>query len=114
MRNHSGRAAALVGPVLAGVLTIPAPPAAAVRLPADAVPASGPGTTCQVERYAGTAVATCHNPDARVAFVQLHLTCERWWDPATDSAPRAVDPAQWVTLTGRCWKEIRAVRVTRR
>jgi hypothetical protein len=72
----------------------------------------GTGTTCHLAQGAASAVATCHNPDPTTGHVQLHVACARWWDPPTDSATVTVDPAQWVTVSGRCWKEIRTAWVT--
>jgi hypothetical protein len=130
MRLYSGRAAALVVAVVAAGLPATGPPAAhAARPPHSAraphafpaaasagapAGAAGPAPTCLVGRHAGTAVATCHNPGARTAEVQLHIACARWWDPAVDTRPVTVGPAQWVTLTGHCWKEIREAWTTRR
>lgn len=109
MRRHVGRAAAVLAAAAAGILAMPAPPVA--HAVAHAVAA--PGTTCRLTRHGSTAVATCHNPDPTVTLVQLHVTCARWWDPATDTTPTTVGAAQWVTLTGRCWKEIHAVWISR-
>ncbi len=98
-----------------------APPAAAP--PAAALPDAAPpavravtgdeGARCDLRREDGLAVATCLNPDPVSTRLQLHVSCARWWDPATDTAPVDDGPAQWVRLTGRCWKEIRTAWLTR-
>ncbi|MBY8887503.1 hypothetical protein K7472_22055 [Streptomyces sp. PTM05] len=123
-----GRAAVLLVALAAG-LTAPAaratePPETAVRAaPAgsaiayapDGAPAHTPAPPlpqCFTAVHGSTAVADCQNPDPDTAHVALHIACRRWWDPATDTVPAAVGPAQTVTLTGRCWKEIRAVWTT--
>ncbi len=105
MRPSPGRAAAVLAAAVAAVALMPGPPAA------HAVAA--PGTTCRLARQHSTATAVCHNPDPTVTLVQLHVSCARWWDPATDTAETTVGAAQWVTLTGRCWKEIRTAWITR-
>ncbi|MCM2391566.1 hypothetical protein [Streptomyces albipurpureus] len=58
------------------------------------------------------ATAYCNNPYPGGDRVRLHIECERWWDLDVDSAPARIDPAGYVELTGRCWKEIRAVWVS--
>ncbi len=105
MRRHAGRAAAVLIAALTGLLAAPAPPTARA--------VATPGTACGLTRHASTVVAVCHNPDPTVTPVQLHVLCARWWDPPTDTAPAPVGPAQWVTLTGRCWQRIRAAWITR-
>ncbi|WP_431045096.1 hypothetical protein ACQUSR_26340 [Streptomyces sp. P1-3] len=58
------------------------------------------------------ATATCFNPYPEADRVQLHVECERWWDPDMDGAPVEVGPAQYVQLSQRCWKEIREAWVS--
>ncbi|MFF8960879.1 hypothetical protein [Streptomyces sp. NPDC014894] len=67
---------------------------------------------CRTEIDGSHATAHCHNPNPGVDRVRLHIECERWWDIDVDSAPAEVYPAGEVTLTDRCWKEIRAVWVS--
>ncbi len=114
MRSHPWAAVLLVTATAAGALSATAPPAAGQPSAPRVRPAvrAGAWATCHLAERGSAAVATCHNPDPDVTRVQLHVFCERWWDPATDAEPVTVGPAQWVTLTGRCWKEIRAMWVT--
>ncbi|MER7048729.1 MULTISPECIES: hypothetical protein [Streptomyces] len=67
---------------------------------------------CRTEINGSYATAHCHNPYPITDRVRLHIECERWWDVDVDSAPTGIDPAGSVTLTDRCWKEIRAVWVS--
>ncbi|MGW6455804.1 hypothetical protein ACWF94_07720 [Streptomyces sp. NPDC055078] len=58
------------------------------------------------------ATAYCHNPYPVSDRVRLHIECERWWDIDVDSAPAVIDPAGYLELTDRCWKEIGTVWVS--
>lgn len=113
MRRYPAGAAALLILLLAGAAAVPAASPAVARTAPAALRAPSSGAVCDLVRQGSTATAVCHNPDPVVTVLRLHVTCRRWWDPATDTAPVAVGPAQWATLTGRCWKEIRTVRLTR-
>lgn len=70
------------------------------------------GAECRSSVQGSTAVAYCHNPYPETDRVRLHIECDRWWDVDSDSRPVAAGPATTVRLTGRCWKEIRAVWVS--
>lgn len=88
---------------------------AAAAAPAGATPSpAAPVPECRVAVHGSRSAATCHNPTPETVRLQLHVLCRRWWDPATDTRPAAVGPAQTAVLAGHCWKEIRAVWVTRR
>jgi hypothetical protein len=102
MRRGAGRAVGAV-PIAAVAAVLSAGPASA----ADA------DTTCRLTQQGSTATATCHNPDPTAGRVQLHVACARWWDPPTDTPTVTVSPAEWVTLTGHCWKEVRTAWLTR-
>ncbi|EDY52221.1 Hypothetical protein SCLAV_1026 [Streptomyces clavuligerus] len=67
---------------------------------------------CWTEIEGSSASAHCHNPFPAIDRVRLHIECERWWDIDVDGPPADVHPADEVTLTDRCWKEIRAVWVS--
>jgi hypothetical protein len=67
---------------------------------------------CRTEINGSRAYAYCHNPYPSIDVVRLHVECERWWDLDMDSAPAVVGPAEYVELTDRCWKEVRAVWIT--
>ncbi|MGW4033553.1 hypothetical protein ACWEFL_30365 [Streptomyces sp. NPDC004838] len=69
---------------------------------------------CRIQIEGSRATAYCHNAYPVTDRVQMHVECERWWDIDQDSAPAEVGPAQYLELTGRCWKEIRAVWVSQR
>lgn len=94
----------MVAPVLAaaGLVALLAPPAGAAPTEAE----------CRTAVYGSVGTATCFNPDADADRVQLHIECGRWWDPDVDGRAVEVGPAQAVTLSDRCWKEIRDVWVT--
>lgn len=70
------------------------------------------GSECRTRVEGSDAVAYCHNPYPETDRVRLHLECEQWWDIDSDGVSVAAGPAQTVRLTGRCWKEIRAVWVS--
>ncbi len=104
------------GPAVFVVLTACAAFAtAAAAAPAGAAPSpDAPVPECRVAVHGSRSAATCHNPTPETVRLQLHVLCRRWWDPATDSRPVEAGPAQTAVLGGHCWKEIRAVWVTRR
>ncbi|MFI7012428.1 hypothetical protein [Streptomyces sp. NPDC050145] len=82
---------------------------------ADSVAAPEPfGAGCRVRVDGSRVSATCHNPYPGVDRVALHVECDRWWDIDTDTAPRAVGPAETVRLAGRCWKDVRSAWVSHR
>ncbi|SBT94740.1 hypothetical protein GA0115233_11017 [Streptomyces sp. DI166] len=70
------------------------------------------GAECRTRVQGSHAIAYCHNPNAAMDRVRLHIECARWWDLDTDSAPVDTGPAVTVRLTGRCWKEVRSVWVS--
>ncbi|QEU95274.1 hypothetical protein [Streptomyces kanamyceticus] len=70
------------------------------------------GSECRIGVAGSRVVADCHNPYPETDRVRLHVECDRWWDIDLDSAPVEAGPAQSVRLTGRCWKEVRAVWVS--
>ncbi|MFF6998742.1 hypothetical protein ACFY93_27765 [Streptomyces sp. NPDC008313] len=72
------------------------------------------GAECRTRIDGSHATAYCHNPFPEVDRVALHVECDRWWDIDSDGSPVLVGPAETVRLTGRCWKEIRAVWVSHR
>ncbi|MFJ2114364.1 MULTISPECIES: hypothetical protein [unclassified Streptomyces] len=80
--------------------------------PAAAVAAGRGESDCSTVVRGSRATASCHNPYPETDRVRLHITCERWWDIGSDSAPVEIGPAGRATLTDRCWKEIRAVWIT--
>ncbi|MEV0257891.1 hypothetical protein AB0H82_26985 [Streptomyces sp. NPDC050732] len=90
------------------------PPHARVGLDARAEkPRPRPfGSECRTAVVGSHAVAYCHNPYPETDRVRLHVECYRWWDIDTDSRPVEAGPAMTVRLTGRCWKEVRAVWVS--
>ncbi|MFJ1644989.1 hypothetical protein [Streptomyces sp. NPDC088258] len=92
----------------------PVPDRAAPRSLSRAAPArdSPARATCLTKIEGSRATASCHNPYPDTDLVQLHVTCEHWWDVSTDSARVEVGAARYVTLTDRCWKGIRAAWVT--
>ncbi|MER5769942.1 hypothetical protein [Streptomyces sp. NPDC001985] len=67
---------------------------------------------CRTEIDGSWAIAHCHNPYPVTDRVRLHIECERWWDIDVDTAPAELGAAGYVTVTDRCWKEIRAVWVS--
>ncbi|MCX3063974.1 hypothetical protein [Streptomyces beihaiensis] len=64
------------------------------------------GADCRVDVTRSRVTASCHNPYPETDRVALHIECRQWWDIDTDSRPTAVDPAQTLTLAGRCWKSV--------
>ncbi|MGW7005680.1 hypothetical protein ACWGCW_23460 [Streptomyces sp. NPDC054933] len=109
MRRYPRTAALLMAAAIAPAAT---PPAAHATPAAGAPSAGASGTQCRTRVHGSTGTVVCHNPDPVVVRVQLHIACARWWDPATDTRPVPVGPAQTVTLAGRCWKEIRSIWIT--
>ncbi|WP_431948596.1 hypothetical protein [Actinacidiphila sp. bgisy167] len=105
------RAAACVCAAAAvAVLVAGAGPAAAA---AAGAAARLPGVAeCRTSVRGGEGVAVCFNPDPDLDRVQLHIECLRWWDPDVDGASVPVGPAQTVTLSDRCWKEIQEIWVS--
>ncbi|MGW7089833.1 hypothetical protein ACWGH2_40970 [Streptomyces sp. NPDC054871] len=90
------------------------PPRARVEA-VEAVAAAKPrpfGSECRIRVEGSDAIAHCHNPYPETDRVRLHLECEQWWDIDSDGVSVEAGPAQTVRLTGRCWKEIRAVWVS--
>ncbi|WP_225802307.1 hypothetical protein [Streptomyces sp. NK15101] len=92
-----------------------AAPAPAEELPATA-PATGEpedfGASCRTLVEGSRVTAHCSNPYPRADRVRLHVECDRWWDLDGDSAPVEVGPADYVQVTGRCWKEVRSAWIT--
>ncbi|MFD5496233.1 hypothetical protein ACFWH4_25870 [Streptomyces sp. NPDC127091] len=72
------------------------------------------GAACRIGVDGSRVTAYCHNPYPDTDHVSLHIECLPWWDLDSDSAPVAAGPAQTVRLTGRCWKEVRAVWINHR
>jgi hypothetical protein len=70
------------------------------------------GAECRTRVRGSEVTAHCHNPYVDTDRVRLHIECARWWDLDTDSAPVDTGPAMTVRLTGRCWKEVRAVWIS--
>ncbi|MEU1620580.1 hypothetical protein ABZ479_25170 [Streptomyces sp. NPDC005722] len=97
-------AAAAVAALVAGVGPAAATAGAAARLPDVA--------QCRTSVQGSEGVAVCFNPDPDLDSVQLHIECRQWWDPDVDGASVPVGPAETVTLSDRCWKEIQDVWVT--
>lgn len=88
---------------------------AACGVTVQAAWAAGPEQTeCRTSVKGSEGIAICFNPDPDIDHAQLHMECRRWWDPDVDSRPVAVGPAETVTLSDRCWKEIQSVWVTLR
>ncbi|MEV7564490.1 hypothetical protein [Streptomyces tanashiensis] len=98
--------------VAAELRTVPAP---ADELPAAAPAAEGPenfGASCRTDVEGSRVTAHCSNPYPRTDRIRLHVECDRWWDVDSDSAPVEVGPADYVQVTGRCWKEVRSAWIT--
>ncbi|MFE0630147.1 hypothetical protein ACFW3D_24670 [Streptomyces sp. NPDC058864] len=103
MRAYVCAAAAVVALVVAvGPAAVTA--AAVERLPDVA--------ECRTSVQGSEGVAVCFNPDPDLDRVQLHIECLQWWDPDVDGVLVPVGPAQTVTLSDRCWREIQEVWVT--
>ncbi|MEW2167430.1 hypothetical protein AB0912_31175 [Streptomyces sp. NPDC007084] len=110
-----------IAPALAAVALVTAVPSEAIPRTLGDQGGAGParssrsqpfGADCRTTVTGSHVVAYCHNPYVDPDSVRLHVECARWWDIDTDSAPAEVAPAGTVRLTGRCWKEIRAVWIT--
>ncbi|MFG2298132.1 hypothetical protein [Streptomyces sp. NPDC048603] len=86
------------------------PPAQPARPPAGELF----GADCRTTITGSSVTAYCHNPYPETDLVRLHVECDRWWDLDGDSAGVAVEPAAWLELTGRCWKEVRSAWVSHR
>ncbi|MFD3701267.1 hypothetical protein ACFWUZ_35020 [Streptomyces sp. NPDC058646] len=98
-------------PAVVDLAEIPAEP------PVRPAPAGGRerfGADCDTEIDGSQVTAYCHNGWTRTDLVSLHVECDRWWDVDGDAAPVAVGPAGRVTLTARCWKEVRSAWVSHR
>ncbi|MFD3542730.1 hypothetical protein ACFWUQ_25015 [Streptomyces sp. NPDC058662] len=139
MRAKPSRAASLLvtSVVLTGLLT-----PGAVAQPAGEEPAPGPeaaapavvdladipaeppvrparpprrdlfGADCDTVVDGSRVTAYCHNSYPETDLVRLHIECDRWWDVDGDGVAVPVGPAGRTELTGRCWKEVRAVWVS--
>jgi hypothetical protein len=90
---------------------------AACGVTAQIACAAGPArsqTECRTSVKGSQGIAICFNPDPDIDHVRLHMECRRWWDPDVDGPPVAVGPAETVTLSDRCWKEIQSIWVSLR
>ncbi|MCM2577489.1 hypothetical protein M1E25_09000 [Streptomyces sp. MTZ3.1] len=67
---------------------------------------------CRVRIDGPDVTADCYNPYPDSDHVQLHIECDRWWDPDVDTAPVEAGPAQTVRLAGRCWLPVREAWVS--
>ncbi|MET8676179.1 hypothetical protein ABZW18_00895 [Streptomyces sp. NPDC004647] len=67
---------------------------------------------CRTRVEGSSVTASCHNPFPDSDMVQLHIECNRWWDPDVDTAPVEAGPARTVELTGRCWMGVGKTWVT--
>ncbi len=113
MRMSWRSASALVALGVLGAVGVLVWPASTAAVSEPQKPAARPfGAACSVYVEGSTATAHCHNPYLDTDRVQLHVECERWWDVDADSAPVDLGPTGRATLTERCWKEIRSVRVS--
>ena len=72
------------------------------------------GASCWLGVDGSQVTGYCHNLYPGIDEVSLHVECVRWWDLDSDGAPVAVEPAQTVKLTGRCWKEVRSAWISHR
>ncbi|MFD3487765.1 hypothetical protein [Streptomyces sp. NPDC058665] len=70
------------------------------------------GASCRTTTEGSQVTAFCHNPYPETDRVQLHIECARWWDVDSDGAPAEARPAGYVSLAGRCWKEIESAWVS--
>ena len=112
MRVSRGVTPAIAAVALLLGLPYEAMPHARVREPVVHARVEPFGAECRTGVEGSQAVVWCHNPYPDTDRVRLHVECARWWDVDTDTAPVDAGPARTVRLTGRCWKEIRAVWVT--
>jgi hypothetical protein len=107
------RSLASVTVAVALVLSLPHEAMPHARVEAREPDTSEPfGAACRTRIRDSEVTAHCHNPYVDTDRVRLHIECVRWWDLDTDSAPADAGPAMTVRLTGRCWKEVRAVWVS--
>ena len=67
---------------------------------------------CRIRVDGPDVTADCYNPYPDSDHVQLHIECDRWWDPDVDTAPVEAGPAQTVRLAGRCWLPVREAWVS--
>ncbi|TVL90709.1 hypothetical protein [Streptomyces sp. SAJ15] len=105
---HRAAAAALIAAFAVAASEPPAapttPPPAPVIVPAaENRPRHA---SCDAWVHGSHATASCFNPYPRADRVQLHVECERWWDPDLASRPVDIAPAQHIRVSERCWKEI--------
>ncbi|WP_395359939.1 hypothetical protein ACHGLA_08230 [Streptomyces sp. YH02] len=116
--RHGFGAFASVAVLLTGIAVaaeVRAAPAPAEEVPVTAPAAEEPenfGASCRTVVQGSTVTAHCQNPYPRTDRIRLHVECERWWDIDSDSAPVEVGPADYGTVTGRCWKEVRSAWIT--
>ncbi|MDX2558050.1 hypothetical protein PV371_00105 [Streptomyces sp. TX20-6-3] len=116
--RHGFGAFVSVAVLLTGVAVaaeVRAAPAPAEDLPVTAPATEEPenfGASCRTVVQGSTVTAHCQNPYPRTDRIRLHVECERWWDIDSDSAPVEVGPADYGTITGRCWKEVRSAWIT--
>ncbi|MBT2384203.1 hypothetical protein [Streptomyces sp. ISL-11] len=94
-------AGALAGAMGPAALAAPAGPRQAPRQ-----------AECRTRVHGSHATADCFNGHSDPDRVQLHIECDRWWDPDMDTAPATVGPARYVSLTQRCWLGIHHAWVT--
>nr|WP_203615258.1 hypothetical protein [Streptomyces sp. SID13726] len=88
-------------------------PHARVKAPRAAAPELF-GAGCHSRITGSRVTAYCHNPYPRTDGVTLHIECDRWWDVDSDGGMVEAGPAQTVRLSGRCWKEVRALWISHR
>ncbi|MFJ2937849.1 hypothetical protein ACIO8G_34390 [Streptomyces sp. NPDC087219] len=116
--RHGFGAFVSVAVLLTGIAVaaeVRAAPAPAEELPVTAPATEEPenfGASCRTVVQGSTVTAHCQNPYPRTDRIRLHVECERWWDIDSDSAPVEVGPADYGTITGRCWKEVRSAWIT--
>lgn len=90
--------------------TGPAEASAPHRPPTE--PARPFGADCRTQTEGSEVTVHCHNPYPETDRVRLHIECDAWWDIDTDSTAVAVEPALTVRLAGRCWQDVRSVRIS--
>lgn len=95
------------------VLSLPYDAMSHARVPNGHSPAPDLfGAECRTTVHGSRVVAYCHNPYVDTDRVQLHIECAQWWDIDTDGSPADTGPAMTVRLSGRCWKDVRAVWIS--
>ncbi|WP_432096821.1 hypothetical protein [Streptomyces sp. bgisy100] len=108
--------AAVISPSSAAAIAAPDTGTSRTPRPARPDPGREPWppyrAECRTRIEGSRAVVACHNPYPESDLVQLHIECDRWWDPDVDGKPVDVGPARTVELADRCWMDIRAVWVT--